>query len=471
MKKAISFFAIFLSFFCFGKPARAITNPLSTANNKFGIHVTAEEDFDRAVELVNSTGGDWGYVTLVIREDERNIKRWQKAFDQLRRLHLIPIVRLATVQKDNGWERFGDQQIDNWIYFLNSLNWIVKNRYIIIGNEPNNPEEWSGEVNPIQYSNVVCDFSKGLKQASSDFYILPAGLDASAPDKNGFADEATFLDKIIKDNSGYFDCLDGWTSHSYPNPNFSGSEKDRDKGSIQTYKWELDYLKKMGITKTLPVFITETGWSMENLSEEEISQKFDYAYKNVWNDNRIVTITPFLLNYQQSPFAKFSWIDKNNNPYVFFETVKNIAKTKGQPVQEDRGDILFFITPSFIGENSQINALVLLKNEGQSIWSPNDTQLRIALNQDDKTQTPISSSVEPGQTYLGRLTFSVYNPNLNYIRGDATIMNKAKPISAKHNFEIQIIKPMQSKAEIIVRFINNLWGWIIQKPKNLKNPL
>jgi hypothetical protein len=41
----------------------------SHPNNKFGIHLAQPEDsdIDRADELVNSNGGEWGYITLVIQ--------------------------------------------------------------------------------------------------------------------------------------------------------------------------------------------------------------------------------------------------------------------------------------------------------------------------------------------------------------------------------------------------------------------
>src|SRR3989344_492451 len=116
---------------------KAAENPLSVPNNSFGIHILDENDLEDAAKLVNSGGGDWGYVTFVIRSDERDSKRWQKVFDKMRRLHLIPIVRIATNQMEDGWEKPSFDEIDGWVSFLSSLNWVVKNRYVVIGNEPN----------------------------------------------------------------------------------------------------------------------------------------------------------------------------------------------------------------------------------------------------------------------------------------------------------------------------------------------
>jgi hypothetical protein len=49
---------------------------ISLPNNKFGIHlaVPSREDEQSAAKLVNSHGGSWGYVTLVIQDNDRNRK-------------------------------------------------------------------------------------------------------------------------------------------------------------------------------------------------------------------------------------------------------------------------------------------------------------------------------------------------------------------------------------------------------------
>src|SRR3989344_1245178 len=111
-------FFIFLSFFVIlfssVKKTFAISDPISVPNNKFGIHITGENDLDSAYKLVNSNGGDWGYVTIVITEAERDRDRWQKVFDQMRRFHIIPIVRLATKAKGPVWEKPQEAEINNW---------------------------------------------------------------------------------------------------------------------------------------------------------------------------------------------------------------------------------------------------------------------------------------------------------------------------------------------------------------------
>ena len=63
-------------------------------NNKFGMHIAvpADEDLQAVSDLVNSNHGKWGYVTMVIPDNDLDLKKWQAVFDKLRHLRLIPIV-------------------------------------------------------------------------------------------------------------------------------------------------------------------------------------------------------------------------------------------------------------------------------------------------------------------------------------------------------------------------------------------
>src|SRR3989338_5990805 len=81
----------------------AVYDPLSVPNNKFGIHVADPNDISNVTELVNSSQGDWGYVTLVIPENERKSDVWQPVFNRMKKDHIIPIVRLATRVEGGSW--------------------------------------------------------------------------------------------------------------------------------------------------------------------------------------------------------------------------------------------------------------------------------------------------------------------------------------------------------------------------------
>jgi hypothetical protein len=468
MKKLI-IFLLFL-FFCAllsAKPAYATVDPLSSANNRFGIHILDASDIPNAKNLVNSSGGDWGYVTMVIRENERDIPNWQEVFNNLRRSHLIPILRLATKQKEDGWEKFREDDIQNWVYFLNSLNWVVQNRYVVIGNEPNHANEWGGEINPEEYSQILCSFSSQLKSASENFFVLPAGLDASAPSKEGYMDEELFIGRMLK-NRDISDCIDGWVSHSYPNPNFSGSEKDSGRGTITTYKWERQLLKSMGIEKNLPIFITETGWAhtIDNqtnkyLNPDSLSQKFSYAFEKIWTDPDIVAITPFVLNYQEPPFEYFSWIDKNGKFYPFYQSILSLAKTKGQPAQIEDGEINFMLFPKLSREGAKIQALIYIRNYGQAVWNT-DYQIVIDNGLNKYGENRISASVEPGKSHWQSINIQL--PQINGpIRGAVFIQKDGKKVGREYNFEILTFKQNSSFLDKLILIKSYIADWLRQK--------
>jgi len=465
MKRFLVIISLFLVLpFLFPTKAKATVDPLSSPNNKFGIHILDANDIGDAKNLVNSSGGDWGYVTLVVREDERDINHYQEVFNALRKSHLIPIVRLATKQEDNGWQKFRVEDIQNWVYFLNSLNWITQNRYVIIGNEPNHADEWGKEVNPEEYTQTLCEFSSQLKSASNDFFVLSAGLDASAPDKKGYMDEATFITQM-KASRDFSECIDGWVSHSYPNPNFSGSEKDTGKGTITTYKWEEAFLKSVGIKKDLPVFITETGW-LNTSNSSALSKKYEYAFTSVWNDPKVVAVTPFVLNYKEPLFELFSWKDSEGKFYPFYDSVKALPKVKGEPVQKEDGEIVFMIFPKLSEEGVTMGGYIYIKNSGQAIW---DSTYKIVIDNgfEKYEENKISTTLEPTKSHWQKVSIKLPNYE-GSIRGGVYIEKNGKKIGRAYHFEILTIRKNSNIIEKIIQIKNYISGWFLQKANQYK---
>jgi hypothetical protein len=385
-RSVIFFFAIFLF----------VTAPVSAQdlNNKFGIHLASphDEDLERAEDLVNSNGGEWGYITFVIQENDRDLNKWQGIFEKLREKQLIPVIRLATQPEGGNWKRPKETEAESWAHFLNKLNWVTQHRYIILFNEPNHATEWGGTVDPVHFAKVNEAFAVKLKEASPDFFIMMGGLDASAPSSMPtYEDEEIFLRKVIEEIgvSDFNRLFDGLSSHSYPNPGFVGSPYDRGRKSIRGYDWELQILDSLGI-KELPVFITETGWNGTALSREDVARNFQIAYETVWlPDERVKAVTPFILNYQAEPFLQFSWV-KPENTGVFpeFETVKAMQKQAGDPAIKE-GGVFHIDLPHEITEQSTYHFQFELENNGQAIWSTD--KYDITLSGLDKAKYLISS--------------------------------------------------------------------------------
>lgn len=365
------FFLVMFSFFCLAK-VEAVS-PI-TVNNKFGIHLAtpSEEDIKAAAKLVNSQGGNWGYVTVVIPDNDLDVNKWQGIFDQLRRYQLIPIVRLATHGEGENWVAGEAKDSRKWLRFLNSLNWVIKNRYILLFNEPNHATEWGGSVNPEEYARVALEFAKTFKNNNSDYFLMLAGLDQAAPQQlPRYASADYFLRTVIAqigvDN--YEKYFDGLSSHSYPNPGFVASPWQKGWGSVSGYEAELALLQGIGVTKNLPVFITETGWRGDLLGEQTVADYFTAAFNQVWlPDTRVVAVTPFLLNYQSEPFLGFSWQKQASGEfYQQYEVVKALNKISGQPKIEENISFLNRL-PKQLVEDSSFLFKLSISNLGQGWW-------------------------------------------------------------------------------------------------------
>jgi hypothetical protein len=153
-------------------------------------------------------------------------------------------------------------------------------------------------------------------------------------------DAFEFMKKMNESVPGIFDKLDGWASHSYPQPNFSGNPHNTGRWSVQAYSTELDFLKQvLKVNKDLPVFITETGWAHaegENyntsyLPVDKVAEYFETAYKDIWlKDDRVRAVMPFTIWFKH-PYDHFSWINDDKVPYAQYDTIKKMHKTKGKP--------------------------------------------------------------------------------------------------------------------------------------------
>lgn len=483
------FFSLFLT-----HPAYAITNPLDAPNNKFGIHIISpsNDEIIPAAELVNSNGGDWGYVTIIIRRNEMDKDKWQGFFNELRRRHLIPIVRIASEPENSHWKRPDPEDADRWANFLDSLVWPIQNRYVTIYNEPNHSGEWGGSVDPRHYAVSLNKTIDTLKSKSSDFFVLNAGLDASSPQElPNYMDEQEFLKQMNDEVPGIFNKLDGWVSHSYPNPGFVGSPNDTGRKSIRTFNWELQILRSLGLTKDLPIFITETGWKhSEGItknpslpSPETVGEYFKNAFNNAWSTNRVVAVTPFLLSYQEAPFVNFSFKKYQGKPqdvkllgvqypdyHPHYNAIANLPKLSGQPAQITKTSLIEGSIYHTIVLNEIYNFRLTFKNTGQSIWNDKEKlELKILNGEKElglKLLEPIDNKkIEPGETITYYLSMratngGVYNASLDLLLGNKPIEN------ARFDFSTEVKSPVVLTVKSTLKWKNNFAGEYLLKAVN-----
>lgn len=454
---------LFVYFFISSLFQFLITPSYAQNNNKVGISLLqpTSEDIVGAAQLINSATGDWGYVTIVIQENDKDVRKWQDIFEQLRDSHLIPIVRLATSPQGEVWRIPDEKDAIEWAQFLNKLNWVVKKRYITLFNEPNHASEWGGEVNPKNYGKVAYTFAKHLKESNSDYIIMLGGLDGAAPQyPTQFWDSGEFLREMCKEEKfceNLFQNIDGWTSHSYPNPGFSGSVWDTGKKSVRGYEYELFLLKELGIKKELPVFITETGWLAGKVAEEVIAENYHIAFTQIWGeDSRVQAVTPFVFKYLAEPFIGFSW-KKEEGFSSQYNTVKGLPKQKGNPEQIQKGSIEIAL-PNTLISRSTYHFSVFLRNEGQSIWNQEDGYELLIRSSTDEVKTLASDVRKIKPFEEDRMNITIKTPSkpqtitlsVQLQRNGKTIME-----TKKHSMHIEPFPELSIKTSLFPKLISN----------------
>jgi len=306
-------------------------------NNKFGLYIYAERKdyFEIAQKLVNSNGGDWGYVLIPYNVKDRDADKWGRVFDQVNNKHLIPVIQLWDVDLEDY-----KKQTKEAAEFLNEFVWPIKYRYISVYNEMNDAKFWYGKVDPKEYAKVLNYTIDSFKEQNGNFFIMNGAFNVSAETNSSHLDSFEYMRLMNEEIPGIFEKLDGWASHPYPQPNFSGNPYSYGRWGVRAYSDELAYLKNsLGLQKELPVFITETGWAHAEgkdynsgfLPADTVADLYKIAFEEIWlKDFRVRAIMPFTIRYD-APFDHFSWINEDNIPYKQYDVVKDIKKTKGEP--------------------------------------------------------------------------------------------------------------------------------------------
>lgn len=320
-------------------------DPLWKKNNKFGLYVYAEEKefFSIADRLVNSNGGDWGYVLIPYNVRDYDYGKWGRVFNQLIGKHLIPVIQLWNVDV-NDYKK----ETTNAAKFLNSFLWPIRYRYVSVYNEENDDNFWYGKADAKQYAKILDYTIKTFKESNEDFYIMNGALNISASKTEDNVDAFEFMRQMNEAVPGIFNKLDGWASHPYPQPNFAGSPLDTGRMSIRAYENELDYLKNnLGVKKDLPVFITETGWAHAEgesydssyLPDKTVAEYYKTAFNDVWlKDDRVRAVMPFTIIYDE-PHDHFSWVNRDFVPYFHYDVIKSMEKVSGEPPKLESGGV------------------------------------------------------------------------------------------------------------------------------------
>jgi len=311
--------------------AHAIYDPSSVANNPVGVHILSPDEVDKASELVNNSGrSQWGYVTVPIQSTDRDKIKWTNFMVKAYQKKVIPIIRIATFVDSINWAEPNNHDLIDFANFLNELPWPTKNRYIVVFNEVNRSDEFGGSIKPKVYAAILNNAITIFKERSDDFFILPAGLDNAANTGPNSTKWNVYLSQMEQAVPGIFDRIDGWTSHAYPNPAFVASPRQKGENKLNSYDTDLRFIFRFS-KKDLPIFITETGWDQNKLGNDLVGTYYDFAFKNVWVNPKIITITPFLLFAGTPPFEKFSLLNRDFSSRPSYLAIQRYART-GEPL-------------------------------------------------------------------------------------------------------------------------------------------
>jgi hypothetical protein len=275
-------------------------------------------------------------------------------------------------------------------------------------NEINHASEWGGAIDLKNFVDIFIYTSEKFKSYNSNFFILSSPLDLAASENLPKTKSAkNTYQEIYQYNSKYFEAIDGLASHSYPNHGFVGIPSDSGQFSIRGYQWELDFIHKLGINKTYPVFITETGWphregkskNNQYYSLKTTVEFFKKALETWQQDQRIKAVTPFIYNYSQDPFDHFSWLNPQGQLYSEYQSIIDLPKNKNNPQQITKFSVLKINLPLLIFSQNQQNGSIELKNIGQSVWGESNFCLEAQSSINIKA-TPLCTSsnlVYPGK--------------------------------------------------------------------------
>ncbi len=318
-----------------------------TPNNKIGMYVhNIAKDIKDSAKLINSNGGKWGYVLLTMNIDDRNKSGLQELLDAAKSSSLIPILQIS----NNSICKVDKMDFEGLAKMLNGLKWPSTHRYISIFNEMNAKDYWCQRIAPNEYAQALNKAINAFKGKSSNFFIMPGAFNSSARTQDRYMSEDSYLIGMNNAVPGIFNKIDGWSTHAYPHPNFSGDINNLPshygaRDTINNYTWERALLKNNFGVGALPTFITETGWlhkegqngcvqySQNNLlSAITVSSRFKDAYTNYWlSDPTIVAITPFIFRSKDPCASGFAWQKPDGSWYPQAEMLMAIPKTAGTP--------------------------------------------------------------------------------------------------------------------------------------------
>ncbi len=332
--------------------------------SRFGIGLVSPGDaFD--LDLAANLVGPGGAVKLVFagitRDTQGPDAAWVASVDGAYQRGLVPVLRLAPPWGDRAVRNQSDDGAHRDYTSLAAAYARVvaglprrdgQPLWIEVHNEPNLCYEWvcragEGPVdggNRIDGATLAAEYAAFLADAADALHALgdarvrvlnaglaPGGVTSCQCGGDGFDAGWTsmnFLAAMAAAEPGVFDRLDGFASHAYPAQGEGWGffvPFDQAGPGLAIFHRELET-----IGRTLPVYMTETGWSTAGGSREQIATWTVQAYEQIWLvDPAVAAVMPFQL--RDASWDAFGWTDPSGNPYPVYDAVRTLRCA--QPAQ------------------------------------------------------------------------------------------------------------------------------------------
>jgi hypothetical protein len=329
--------------------------------NRFGIGLVGPGDANQW-NLTADLVGHGGHIKLIFPGIDLNTTgpdgSWVTAVQESYNRELVPVIRLGPHWGDRHIRNMADdasrttytQIAQRYAQVVAGLplraGWPL---YLEVHNEPNLCYEWEchpGEapahVNTpagwMHYSDTAHEYAYFLRDVADALHALgdpriqvlngalaPGGAVTCECDGGGYTAGITaleFIDEMDNAVPGIWSRLDGWASHAYPAEGLGW-------GFFMAYSQSMPGLlffehELTAIGTTLPVFITETGWTTDAGafgSRTDIATWTVDAYNNPWLTHPdIAAVMPFML--QDAAWEAFAWVASGGAPYAVYDAVR-----------------------------------------------------------------------------------------------------------------------------------------------------
>ncbi len=208
--------------------------------------------------------------------------------------------------------------------------------------DPNVPAGW------IHYTTTAAEYAAMLRDVTAAIHAIgdprilvangglaPGGAVECQCGGSGFTPGITsreFLTAMEAAVPGVHAALDAFASHSYPASGEGFGFFDSYPNSIVGLHYFESELSTLGLA--LPVYITETGWTVDAGamgSRQDVADWTVLAWENDWLGHPdIAAVMPFIL--QDPAWDAFAWVDGGGTPYPVFDAV--LAWRCGQSLPE-----------------------------------------------------------------------------------------------------------------------------------------